>query len=56
MTHSITSDHDPVIVDMDLNDKKESNMDKGETSGGSMGLWSMLTSNGDSFSNHNAQT
>ena len=41
-----SSDHDPVIVDMDLNDKKESNMDKGETSGGSMGLWSMLTLTG----------
>jgi len=38
-----SSDHDPVIVDMDLNENISSNPDTGKISGGSMGIWSMLT-------------
>ena len=38
-----SSDHDPVIVDMDLNENVANNPDTGKTSAGSMGLWSILT-------------
>ena len=41
-----SSDHDPVIVDMDLNENISSNPDTGKISGGSMGIWSMLTLTG----------
>lgn len=41
-----SSDHDPVIVDMDLNENVANNPDTGKTSAGSMGLWSILTLTG----------
>lgn len=36
-----SSDHDPVIVDLDLNESTSN--DEGESGGGSMGVWSILS-------------
>ena len=38
-----SSDHDPVIVDLDLNESVSNNIDNGKSGGGSMGLWSILS-------------
>lgn len=37
-----SSDHDPVIVDMDLNENVANTPDSSEISGGSMGIWSIF--------------